>query len=429
MEKKQGLFTRPEEETARGISRARSPARSTSPIASLLPRRRGSKGGHHRAPTHTLSELLTAKSGTPRAPSKALAPLAEGPPDPAAVAGYGFRRDGWGQWVKGHLARSPSTRRSDLRLLLGVMGAPLAPVRASPAADPPPHLSIRDNPIERSSAQYILQQYTAASGGQKLQSSIRNAYAMGKVRVLAPVVEAAAMGARHRWAESGSFVLWQMSPGMWSVELAVGGSEVHAGCDGNLVWRHTPWVGARAAKGPPRPLRRALQGLDPGTTARVFAGARCVGEKKVDGEDCFVLQLCADPATLRARSQGPAETIRHALLGYFSQRTALLVHLNDSHLTRIQPGDGGDAVYWETTISSSLGDYRPVEGLMVAHSGRSSATLFRFGEAAPAPACHSRTRMEEAWTVEEVAFNVPGLSSDCFIPPGDVRRGPAGEPC
>lgn len=60
-------------------------------------------------------------------------------------------------------------------------------------------------------------------------------------------------------AESGGFVLWQMHPDMWYVELALGGSKVHAGCNGKLVWRHTPWLGAHAAKGPVRPLRRALQ--------------------------------------------------------------------------------------------------------------------------------------------------------------------------
>ena len=60
-------------------------------------------------------------------------------------------------------------------------------------------------------------------------------------------------------AETGGFVLWQMKPDMWYVELALGGSKVHAGCNGRLVWRHTPWLGAHAAKGPVRPLRRALQ--------------------------------------------------------------------------------------------------------------------------------------------------------------------------
>lgn len=116
---------------------------------------------------------------------------------------------------------------------------------------------------ETSSAQYILQQYTAASGGLKLQNSIHNAYAMGKLKMLASDLETPNKVIKNRnsskSAESGGFVLWQMNPDMWYVELALGGSKVHAGCNGNLVWRHTPWLGAHAAKGPVRPLRRALQ--------------------------------------------------------------------------------------------------------------------------------------------------------------------------
>uniref|UniRef100_A0A2P2KHZ5 Uncharacterized protein MANES_10G073200 n=1 Tax=Rhizophora mucronata TaxID=61149 RepID=A0A2P2KHZ5_RHIMU len=335
--------------------------------------------------------------------------------------------------MKGHLSRTPvvtgmSYKRSDLRLLLGVMGAPLAPVHVS-FMDPLPHLCIKDTPIETSSAQYILQQYTAASGGQKLQNSTRNAYAMGKVKMIASEFEIATKAVKNhngsRGAESGGFVLWQMNPDMWYVELAVGGSKVHAGCNGKLVWRHTPWLGAHTAKGPVRPLRRALQGLDPRTTASMFVDAKCIGEKKINGEDCFILKLCSDPQILKARSEGPAEIIRHVLFGYFSQKTGLLVHMEDSHLTRIQ-SIGGDAVYWETTINSFLDDYRPVEGIMIAHSGRSVVTLYRFGEVAMS---HTKTKMEEVWTIEEVAFNVPGLSIDCFIPPADLRSNSISEAC
>ncbi|XP_057495982.1 uncharacterized protein LOC130780965 [Actinidia eriantha] len=421
MERKQGFFSALKEEVMRGLSparsRAKSPGRSGSPISGLLRRR------SHRHVANP--ETVIGRSGS-------LTPLMEGP-DPDGGEAGDSKRVGLGQWVKGQLSRAPSVassayRRSDLRLLLGVMGAPLAPVHVS-TNDPLPHLSIKDTPIETSSAQYILQQYTAASGGQRLQNSIRNAYAMGKVKMLACEFETAGrvMKNRHpaRDTESGGFVLWQMNPDMWYVELAVGGSKVHAGCNGKLVWRHTPWLGAHTAKGPVRPLRRALQGLDPRTTASMFADARCIGEKKINAEDCFILKLCADPQTLKSRSEGPAEIIRHVLFGYFSQKTGLLVHMEDSHLTRIQ-SNGGDAVYWETTINSFLDDYRPVEGIMIAHSGRSVVTLFRFGEMAMS---HTKTRMEEAWTIEEVAFNVPGLSIDCFIPPADLRSGSISEVC
>ena len=115
---------------------------------------------------------------------------------------------------------------------------------------------------ETSSAQYILQQYLAASGGQRLLSSIRNSYAMGKVRMVATEFETGGRVVRNRMvaqrAEPGRFVLWQMAPDMWYVELAVGGSKVHAGSNGRLVWRHTPWLGAHAAKGPVHRLRHVL---------------------------------------------------------------------------------------------------------------------------------------------------------------------------
>ncbi|XP_047323242.1 uncharacterized protein LOC124926951 [Impatiens glandulifera] len=431
MDKKQGFFSALKDEVVRGLSpgrsRGRSPSRSVSPGSGLLRRRRG--GGHHAPPP----DILISRSGILRQP-ETLSPLMEGP-DPDGIDGVDSKMEKLGFWMKGQLCRAPSGssssssyERSDLRLLLGVLGAPLAPVHVS-NNDPLPHLSIKDTPIETSSAQYILQQYTAACGGQKLQNTVVNAYAMGKVKMLAFDIETPTKVIKNKnsskTAESGGFVLWQMNPDMWYVELALGGSKVHAGCNGKLVWRHTPWLGAHAAKGPVRPLRRALQGLDPKTTASMFANARCIGEKKINDEDCFILKLCADPQTLKARSEGPAEIIRHVLFGYFSQKTGLLVHLEDSHLTRIQT-NGGDAVYWETTINSFIEDYRPVEGIMIAHSGRSVVTLFRFGETAMS---HTKTRMEEAWTIEEVAFNVPGLSNDCFIPPAEVRLGSISEAC
>lgn len=30
--------------------------------------------------------------------------------------------------------------------------------------------------------------------------------------------------------------------------------------------------------------------------------------------------------------------------------------------------------------------------------------------------------MEETWTVEEVDFNIWGLSMDCFLPPADIKE-------
>ncbi|XP_042460237.1 uncharacterized protein LOC122043708 [Zingiber officinale] len=229
MEKKQGFFSVLREEVARGLSpsqsrgrlRSESPRRRTLPVAELfLFSRRWKRHG-------IAGELVVARSWS-------LTPLMEGPKH---AAGEDTKKEhGWGQWVKDQLSRassaSPSAssfRRSDLRMRLGIMAAPLTPIHAC-SIDPLPHLSIKDTPIirissfsdllhlltrfvlvETSSAQYILQQYIAASGGFKLLSSIRNTYSMGKVRMVATEFETATRITKNRNptrdAESSGFVL------------------------------------------------------------------------------------------------------------------------------------------------------------------------------------------------------------------------------
>lgn len=144
--KRQGFFSALREEVARGLSPGRARRRSASNAAEVAAALRRLGGG-----------------------SEALAPLMEGPdPEagPGATCGGSARKEGgWGRWVRGQLqlTRAPALeagagagsdgaaaagRRNDLRLLLGVMGAPLAPVHVC-AAEPLPHLSIKDTPIVR----------------------------------------------------------------------------------------------------------------------------------------------------------------------------------------------------------------------------------------------------------------------------------------
>lgn len=127
----------------------------------------------------------------------------------------------------------------------------------------------------------------------------------------------------------------------------------------------------------------------------------------------------AESSTLRARSTSNVEIIRHTVWGYFSQRTGLLVQLEDSHLLRIKTPGNSNSIFWETTMESFIQDYRFIDGINIAHAGRTSVSLFRFGETSET---HSRTRMEEVWAIEEVDFNIKGLSMDCFLPPGDLKK-------
>lgn len=165
--------------------------------------------------------------------------------------------------------------------------------------------------------------------------------------------------------------------------------------------------------------RTHLQGLDPLAIAAVFSAAQYLGEKRISGVDCFALKLSADQTDLAERGDNTAEMIKHVMYGYFSQRSGLLVYLEDSYLTRIQ-SPGTHPMYWETTMSTRIEDYRTIDGVMIAHGGQSSVTITRFGDNLKSgPAI---TRMEETWAIDDLAFNVPGLSIDCFIPPEEVQR-------
>ncbi|XP_076882996.1 uncharacterized protein LOC143531625 [Bidens hawaiensis] len=324
-------------------------------------------------------------------------------------------------------------RNAEIQLLLGVVGAPLVPLSVSTDHSTLIKPSIQDHPIESSMAKYIVQQYIAAAGGEKAFNLVDSMYAVGKVKMVASEFTAGdrvtmscgggkAMKAKSvkngGVGEMGGFVLWQKRPDLWSLELVVSSHKITAGSDGKVAWRQTPWHNSHASRGPPRPLRRSLQGLDPKSTANLFTNAICIGEKTINGEDCFVLKLEPEVQTLKLRSSNNVEVMKHAIWGYFSQRTGLLYQLKDSHLIRINT-HGSDGVFWETTMESLIQDYRTIDGVNIAHGGQTSVSLFRFGEDSES---HSHTKMEEVWTIEEVDFNIKGLSMDCFLPPSDLKK-------
>ncbi|XP_076914063.1 uncharacterized protein LOC143572925 [Bidens hawaiensis] len=158
-------------------------------------------------------------------------------------------------------------------------------------------------------------------------------------------------------------------------------------------------------------------GLDPKSTANLFANSICTGEKTINGEDCFVLKFEAEPSSLKKRSSNNVEIVKH-IWGHFSKKTGLLHHLKDSNLIRIKAHGYGN-VFWETTMETLIQDYRTIDGINIAHGGETTVLLFRFGDNEK----HSRTKMEELWTIEELDFNIKGLSMDCFLPPSDIING------
>lgn len=123
-----------------------------------------------------------------------------------------------------------------------------------------------------SKAKYIVEQYVAASGGERALSAATSMYAVGKVLMRTrssstttkqgqKARRTGMVGVVHGGAEiAGGLVLWQKGPEVWCVEMVVaGGTKMSAGSDGRVAWRQTPWQQAHASRGPPRPLRRCVQ--------------------------------------------------------------------------------------------------------------------------------------------------------------------------
>jgi hypothetical protein len=118
MERKQGFFAMLRDKVARRLLPARAGARRKSEAAQLTAAPRCARGG-----------------------GEALSPLMEGP-DPGNGGGGRARKEGWSQ---SSVAAGSGAARKDLKLILGVMGAPLGPVHVCTAELLLPDLSFKDN--------------------------------------------------------------------------------------------------------------------------------------------------------------------------------------------------------------------------------------------------------------------------------------------
>lgn len=219
-----------------------------------------------------------------------------------------------------------------------------------------------------------------------------------------------------RSTEIGGFVLWQKNPDLWYLELVVSGCNLSAGSDGKVAWSQSS-SNSNASRGPPRPLRRFFQGLDPRSTANLFLNAVCTGEKTIKNEACFVLRLETSKDILKSQSTPNTEIVHHTIWGFFSQRTGLLIQFEDTKLVRMKAPKRDDSIFYETSMASVLEDYRHVDGLNIAHSGRTMTKIYRYGSKS-----NRKWKIEETWRIEEIDFDVCGLSMDCFLPPADIKK-------
>ncbi|XP_058777876.1 uncharacterized protein LOC131652115 [Vicia villosa] len=310
-----------------------------------------------------------------------------------------------------------TARLNELRFLLYLVGSPLIPLQVQLGHSI--HRPVRDCSIEASTAKYIVQQYIAATGGQAALNGVESMCVMGQVKITASDFHhtSETIEVKKTSEENGGFVLWQKDPDLWCLELVVSGCKVSCGSNGKLSWRHSSNQQTPIAKGAPRPLRRFLQGLDPRATANLFLDAACIGEKIINDEECFILKLETSPAIREAQSGPNFEVIHHTIWGYFSQRSGLLVQFEDSRLLTMRTKDDTD-IFWETSLESVIDDYKYVDGINVSHSGITRVTVSRYGEQS---ANHKR-ELEERWKIEEVDFNIWGLTAESFLPPSNLGK-------
>ncbi|XP_071714691.1 uncharacterized protein [Rutidosis leptorrhynchoides] len=122
-------------------------------------------------------------------------------------------------------------------------------------------LPIRDGSIEASTAKYIVQQYTAATGGLAALNSVNSMYTVGEVNMVQGQInnDDQESTTTMNITESGAFMLWEKSPNLWYLELNVSGCKVSAGSDGTVTWSQSSFNPSQSSKGPPRPLRRFFQ--------------------------------------------------------------------------------------------------------------------------------------------------------------------------
>ncbi|XVE56025.1 hypothetical protein DITRI_Ditri03aG0204100 [Diplodiscus trichospermus] len=151
--------------------------------------------------------------------------------------------------------------------------------------------------------------------------------------------------------------------------------------------------------------------------ASLFLDAVCIGEQTINKEHCFILKLETSSNALKAQSYAQTEIIHHTIWGYFSQRTGLLIKFEDKKLVQMKPPKGNNSAFWETTMESLVQDYIYIYGINIAHSGKTITTLYRYGKS------HNHKRkIEESWSIDEVDFNICGLSNETFLPSADLKR-------
>ncbi|GJP75320.1 hypothetical protein CLOP_g5773 [Closterium sp. NIES-67] len=228
-------------------------------------------------------------------------------------------------------------------------------------------------------------------------------------------------------AATGSFRVLQVPPNTWHMGISVGEYRMEAACDGELVWRRSSWMPATTAKGPVRPLRHLLAGLDPPTVADVFAAGEYAGDESVEGDECMCLKVMANPLalmsmstggnTMGGRQQDTCDVLAYQVEGLFSKASGLLVGLRDHHLTKTKT-TSNTTIYWERVMVTRVEDFQPSEGgLLIPRRGRSVLSLAKRCDDDPSGTMRAWVR--EQWTVESVGRDTSSIKG-LLVRPSDL---------
>lgn len=184
-------------------------------------------------------------------------------------------------------------------------------------------------------AEQILDKFVEVTGGQAAYEKISTQYATAAIEFSGKNI--AGKLTLYQAAKSRSYVLMEL-PGVGQFEQ---------GTAEGVAWERSAMLGPRLKTGPERAA--ALREAD--VQSRVlwrnhFAKAETAGEEEIDGRRCYKIVLTPN--------EGEAET------RFFEVSTGLLVRID--RIVRSQMG--------EVPAQTILGDYRPVGGILTAHSLR-----------------------------------------------------------
>jgi len=259
-------------------------------------------------------------------------------------------------------------RKTTLLACAFALGAPFLAAQGKTAPRPPSRQAQTPKAEKLPSGESIMDRFIEATGGVDAHKKIKSV-------VIAGTFSVPAMGMNP------SLAIYKASPNLSLVEMDLPGmGKILEGCDGSNAWGYSAMTGPIVKSG--RAAEEALEEarLDDHNWRDRYTGAETKGVEKVEGEDCYKVELAR-------RAGGPR-------VQYFSKATGLLVKLEAKAETEMGA----------LPIAVTFKDYRKVGDLLM-----SFRQINVMGD----------QEMEMAYS--EIKLNVD-IPRSKFDPPAEVRE-------